>query len=88
MTRGRRCKANSQRETIKVVRRGKMKKLLKTRGIKKNVKKSRVVGDHYKKWSSPVTLEKFLPSWFHTMISHCDTKASCCNIEKEEIIGE
>lgn len=83
VTQRRHCKAKSQREPSKEVTIEKMKKLLKTRGVKKNEHKLRVVVNHYQKRRSPVTLEEFLPSLFCTKISLCDTKASCCNIEKE-----
>ncbi|XP_060200598.1 uncharacterized protein LOC132628857 [Lycium barbarum] len=54
-------------------------------GVQKNVKKSTNEEAYYQRPRCPITLEEFLPSWFHIKISHYDAKASCCNIDEEEM---
>ncbi|XP_070011134.1 uncharacterized protein [Nicotiana sylvestris] len=50
----------------------------------KYLKKAKVEVHHLQKPRHPVTLEEFLPSWFHTKISHEGIEASCCNVDNGE----
>lgn len=83
VTRRRCSKISSRREPSKQVTRGRMKKLPKTQRVKKATKKSRIEENYYQKSRSPITLDEFLPSWFHMKISHCDAQISCCNVDKK-----
>ncbi|XP_059281291.1 uncharacterized protein LOC132034986 [Lycium ferocissimum] len=56
--------------------------------VQKNVKKSTNEEAYYQRPRCPITLEEFLPSWFRMKISHYDAKASCCNIDEEEMKKE
>ncbi|KAK4357828.1 hypothetical protein RND71_023438 [Anisodus tanguticus] len=74
VSRQRRCKTSSRRKSSKQMTRENMMK---------RPKKPRET--QYRKPRCPVTLEEFLPSWFRSKISHYDTKASCYNIDVEEM---
>jgi len=84
VTRRRRCKTNSQRESCKQLTRGKMVKRPKKKMIEKNWKKTKMDENHNQRLRRPVTFDEFLPNLLRMQASCEDIKASCCKVDEEE----
>ncbi|XP_070032500.1 uncharacterized protein [Nicotiana tomentosiformis] len=78
VTRRRRCKTNSQRESSKQLTKEKMEKRPKKKMIKKDRKKIKMEENHYQRLCRPVTLEEFMPSRL------CVQVESYCKVDGEE----
>ncbi|XP_070049155.1 uncharacterized protein [Nicotiana tomentosiformis] len=84
VTHCRRHKRSPRKESIEQQKRKMMVKRPRIWNLVKHLKKAKVEVHHPQKPRHLVTLEEFLPSWFHAKISHEGINAYCCHDDKEE----
>ncbi|KAH0665732.1 hypothetical protein KY285_026938 [Solanum tuberosum] len=88
MTRRRRRKVSSYKDSTKQHVREKMVRRPKTKTLIVHSKKKEIKVHHYQELRRPITLGEYLPNWCYTKFTCDDTKALCCNVDEKEAKDE
>ncbi|KAH0720373.1 hypothetical protein KY285_005175 [Solanum tuberosum] len=88
VTRRRRRKVSSYKDSTKQHVREKMVTRPKTKTLIVHSKKKEIKVHHYQELRRPITLGEYLPNWCYTKFTCDGTKALCCNVDEKEAKDE
>ncbi|KAH0651599.1 hypothetical protein KY290_032502 [Solanum tuberosum] len=84
VTRRRRRKVSSHKESTKQHAREKIVRRPKTKTLIVHLKKKEIKVHHYQELRRPITLGEYLPNWCYTKFTSDGTNVLCCNVDEKE----